>query len=144
MLTGPCRLKAEFLQPIQVPTLPQAALLQDPTNYQWMYCNLVMEASHLFLPLADPQQEASAGSQGLFLEWQQFRAGYFFGGDGQYITRLNAFDLGAWAARSDGTSQVGLAAVPSHLLQRLHLLNLCLLRQTCQNRLRRIRHKPQA
>ena len=83
-------------------------MLQDPANYQWMYCNLVMEASHLFLPLAEPQQDPAAAPPGLFLEWHQFRAGYFFGGDGTYITRLNAFELCAWAARSDGTSNVRL------------------------------------
>ena len=92
------------------PTLQHTSRLtspQDPANYQWMYCNLVMEASHLFLPLAEPQQDPSAAPPGLFLEWHQFRAGYFFGGDGTYITRLNAFELCAWAARPDGTSNVG-------------------------------------
>ena len=73
-----------------------------------MYINLVLEGSQLSMPMLDPGVEHSAGSPcpGLFLEWNQFRVGYFFGGDGQVLTRLNAFDLAAWASLPDGSTQV--------------------------------------
>ena len=82
-----------------------------------MYINLVLEGSQLSMPLLEAPSERPAGSAthgngnghslpGLFLEWNQLRVGYFFGGDGQCLTRLNAFELATWASLPDGSTQV--------------------------------------
>ncbi|KAK9808775.1 hypothetical protein WJX72_003363 [[Myrmecia] bisecta] len=69
----------------------------------WMYINVILEDSELMLPLPDAggrshRREAggrSALSKGLLLRWHQLRVGYFWGGDGEGMLRVNANEMAA-------------------------------------------------
>jgi hypothetical protein len=72
-----------------------------------MYINVIIERSELFLPLPDGSPAAqSLGSQhqasrGLVLTWPALRTGYFWGGDGETVLRIDVQEL-AVKARLQG------------------------------------------
>ncbi|KAK9852808.1 hypothetical protein WJX84_011225 [Apatococcus fuscideae] len=71
-----------------------------PHGKQWMYCNVIMQNSQLLLPVPDAFQASAApsnGPKGLLFQWDSLRLGYFFGGDGECLFRVNADKLAAVA-----------------------------------------------
>lgn len=67
-----------------------------PNN--WFYINVMLDNSELFIPLPDQlsgevEHALNSKLRGVALRWEQLRVGYFFGGDGEKILRLNAHEL---------------------------------------------------
>lgn len=65
-----------------------------------MYCNVIMQNSQLLIPVPDAYQATAAPSnspKGLLFQWASLRLGYFFGGDGECLFRVNADKLSAVA-----------------------------------------------
>lgn len=95
-----------------------------------MYINLLIENSHLFMPLLDETLTGEVASQdvhpGLGLNWSQLRLGYFYGGDGECILRFNAHDLAAVGRLRNAQQQVlgqMLCRSPQMLHKNLELQN---------------------
>ena len=67
-----------------------------PNN--WFYMNVMLDNSELFVPLPDQldggvEHALNSKLRGVALRWEQLRVGYFFGGDGEKILRVNAHEL---------------------------------------------------
>ena len=67
-----------------------------PNN--WFYFNVMLDNSELFVPLPDQldgevEHALNSKLRGVALRWEQLRVGYFFGGDGEKILRVNAHEL---------------------------------------------------
>ena len=74
--------------------------VQDQSPSQWMYTNLITENCELLVPLPDSEPMAalrlSMGRvNGLKMRWSQLRLGYFWGGDNEVTSRINANDFSA-------------------------------------------------
>lgn len=68
---------------------------------EWMYINILLERSELLIPLPEvstPQSSARGCTRGLTLEWNQLRLGYFWGGEGECMLRVNAHNMSATAS----------------------------------------------
>lgn len=81
-------------------TLCQTVLMwaQDMGPNNWFYINVMLDHSELFIPLPEQSSEdvshaLNSKLRGVALRWDQLRVGYFFGGDGEKILRVNAHDL---------------------------------------------------
>lgn len=75
-----------------------APALQDMGPNNWFYINVMLDNSELFIPLPDQmsgevEHALNSKLRGVALRWEQLRVGYFFGGDGEKILRLNAHEL---------------------------------------------------
>jgi len=73
-------------------------ILQDMGLNNWFYINVMLDNSELFVPLPDQlngevEHALNSKLRGVALRWEQLRVGYFFGGDGEKILRLNAHEL---------------------------------------------------
>ncbi|KAL3144165.1 hypothetical protein ABBQ32_003949 [Trebouxia sp. C0010 RCD-2024] len=71
---------------------------QDMGPNNWFYINVVLDNSELFIPLPDQsngevEHALNSKLRGVALRWDQLRVGYFFGGDGEKILRLNAHEF---------------------------------------------------
>lgn len=72
--------------------------MQDMGPNNWFYINVMLDNSELFVPLPDQldgevEHALNSKLRGVALRWEQLRVGYFFGGDGEKILRLNAHEL---------------------------------------------------
>ncbi|KAL0042783.1 hypothetical protein WJX79_011021 [Trebouxia sp. C0005] len=71
---------------------------EDMGPNNWFYINVMLDNSELFVPLPDQldgevEHALNSKLRGVALRWEQLRVGYFFGGDGEKILRLNAHEL---------------------------------------------------
>ncbi len=102
------------------------AQLLEPS--QWMYVNVILEDSELFVPLAytgilpPPHSPHPVGGSsgtavacGLSLSWHQLRVGHFWGGDGESILRINGDALSA-AGHLPGEAQGQARCHPVYLV----------------------------
>lgn len=72
--------------------------MQDLGPNNWFYINVMLDHSELFIPLPEQssgelEQALNSKLRGVALRWDQLRVGYFFGGDGEKILRVNAHEL---------------------------------------------------
>jgi len=72
--------------------------MQDMGPNNWFYFNIMLDNSELFVPLPDQldgevEHALNSKLRGVALRWEQLRVGYFFGGDGEKILRVNAHEL---------------------------------------------------
>ena len=72
--------------------------MQDMGPNNWFYINVMLDNSELFVPLPDQldgevEHALNSKLRGVALRWEQLRVGYFFGGDGEKILRVNAHEL---------------------------------------------------
>ena len=72
--------------------------MQDMGPNNWFYINVMLDNSELFVPLPDQldgevEHALNSKLRGVALRWTQLRVGYFFGGDGEKILRVNAHEL---------------------------------------------------
>ena len=89
----------------------RADLCAQPENgSQWMYINVLVENSHLFVPLQDETLPGDLPAHdvhpGLGFNWSQLRMGYFYGGDNECVLRFNAHELAALGRLRNGHQQV--------------------------------------
>ncbi|DBA93880.1 TPA: hypothetical protein ACH3X3_013925 [Trebouxia sp. C0006] len=71
---------------------------EDMGPNNWFYFNIMLDNSELFVPLPDQldgevEHALNSKLRGVALRWEQLRVGYFFGGDGEKILRVNAHEL---------------------------------------------------
>lgn len=76
--------------------------VQAPGPTQWMYINVILEGSELFVPtVRSPApkgvqpQTTTASESGILMAWKAMRFGYFWGGRNETILRINADHLSA-------------------------------------------------
>lgn len=90
-----------------------AADMQDMGPNNWFYLNVMLDNSELFVPLPDQldgevEHALNSKLRGVALRWEQLRVGYFFGGDGEKILRVNAHELSMFGRLPEVVqSQVG-------------------------------------
>lgn len=82
----------------------------------WMYVNVILEDNELLIPLPedatmDYTLETHNSYRGLRLSWPAFRMGYFWGGDGEVVLRVDVRELGV-QARLDGQGSCQVFHVP--------------------------------
>ena len=87
---------------------------QDMGPNNWFYLNVMLDNSELFVPLPDQldgevEHALNSKLRGVALRWEQLRVGYFFGGDGEKILRVNAHELSMFGRLPEVVqSQVGI------------------------------------
>lgn len=100
-----------------------------PNN--WFYINVMLDNSELFVPLPDQldgevEHALNSKLRGVALRWEQLRVGYFFGGDGEKILRVNAHELSMIGRLPEVVhSQVGLKPADSVLHLQLSCSKEC-------------------
>lgn len=79
-----------------------------------MYVNIILEDTELLIPLLEDTSENSPvePKRGLQLSWPAFRTGYFWGGDGETLLRMDIRDVGVQAnLESQSNCQVSFTGV---------------------------------
>ncbi len=105
--------------------------MQDMGPNNWFYINVMLDNSELFVPLPDQldgevEHALNSKLRGVALRWEQLRVGYFFGGDGEKILRVNAHELSMIGRLPEVVhSQVGLKPADSVLHLQLSCSKEC-------------------